>query len=137
MRLSTFLFAPLLVIPFLYSPLKVDAGMMDDDSGADMKVDWTIDDLVGLREVDWNVAGIIEQEAPKYNVDVATAKRISFCESSNRYNAKSKTSTAKGVYSFIDKTWKHYCSGDVMNPVDNIKCFLILYPKHPTWWECR
>ena len=37
--------------------------------------------------------------------------------------AKNKTSSAKGIFQFIDGTWKHYCSGDVYNFVNNIDCF--------------
>jgi len=79
----------------------------------------------------------IINQSIKYNFDVNTALRIAKCESQFNYLAKNKFSSAKGVYQFIDKTWKNYCVGDVFNHQDNIKCFIKLYKKYPNWWICR
>lgn len=80
-------------------------------------------------------AEIIQQAHGK--VDVETALRIAKCESNFDPLAKNKVSSAKGVYQFIDKTFSNYCTGDVYNTVDNIRCFVDMYPKHPEWWECK
>lgn len=83
------------------------------------------------------VKTIIERTATQYNVDVKTALRIAECESETGKNLFNKHSSAKGVYQFIDGTWKNYCEGDVLNSRDNIICFMKLYPKHPSWWRCK
>ena len=72
------------------------------------------------------------------NVNIATAIRIANCESKlGKYKTNWEGSTAKGVYMFTDKTWKNYCTGDVMNDYDNISCFIKLYNKHKSWWKCK
>ena len=59
----------------------------------------------------------------------------------NQY-AKNPTSTAKGIFQFIDSTWRHYCleDGNVYNFVDNINCFYKVlatdgYPKGLSHWS--
>lgn len=83
-----------------------------------------------------SVSDIITIEALKADVDIERALDIAWCESSHRPGAKSKISSAAGLFGFIDKTWANYCYGDRLNPVDNARCFMKLYPKHPSWWEC-
>lgn len=79
----------------------------------------------------------IKAQARKYGVSEATALRIARCESSYDPTARNKYSSAKGIYQFIDKTFKNYCQGDVMNYKDNIECFMKLYSKYPGYWECK
>ena len=60
-------------------------------------------------------------------------------KSLNQY-AKNPTSTAKGIFQFIDGTWKQYCSGNVYNFVDNINCFYKVlatdgYPQGLSHWS--
>lgn len=63
---------------------------------------------------------------------------IAECESQyGKYPYNWEGSSAKGVYQFTDETWNNYCEGDVMNYKDNIKCFIKLYPQHPSWWKCN
>lgn len=63
--------------------------------------------------------------------------RIAECESQyGKYPYNWEGSSAKGVYMFTDKTWEHYCEGDVLNYKDNIKCFIKLYLQHKSWWAC-
>lgn len=70
--------------------------------------------------------------------NVATAIRIANCESElGKEKINKQGSSAKGVYQFVDRTWKHYCSGDVMSDYDNIMCFIKLYKQHPSWWSCK
>jgi len=75
--------------------------------------------------------------ADTYGVERETALRIANCESGYNPLAKNKTSSATGVYQFINSTWDNYCKGDRLNADDNIICFMELYPKHPQWWMCK
>jgi len=74
--------------------------------------------------------------AQRSDVDIKTALRIADCESDFRPEVESPISSATGIFQFIDKTWANYCVGDRKNADDNIKCFMKLYPKHQSWWEC-
>ena len=59
------------------------------------------------------------------NQTIMTAIRIARSESNFNQYAKNKTSTAKGIYQFIDGTWRAYClkDGNVYDYEDNIRCF--------------
>lgn len=66
-----------------------------------------------------------------------TTIRIANCESKmGKYKVNWEGSSAYGLFQFIDKTWNNYCKGDRDNNYDQIRCFLELYPKHPSWWQC-
>lgn len=52
--------------------------------------------------------GSIRFYADKYGVDRTLAVEIARCESELYPTAKNKGSTAKGLYQFLDGTWKHY-----------------------------
>jgi hypothetical protein len=83
------------------------------------------------------VEASIRYYSEEYGVDTETALRIGDCESKmGKYKTNWSGSSAKGVYQFIDKTWEHYCEGDVMNDEENIICFMKLYEEHSEWWEC-
>ena len=71
------------------------------------------------------------------SVDLGDAFRIVDCESEFGTNLINPGSSARGVYQFTEKTWNHYCTGNVMDEDDNITCFMKLYPNHPEWWECK
>jgi hypothetical protein len=79
----------------------------------------------------------IRFKAEENGINGDKAIEIAFCESSLNPNAKNKVSSAKGLFMFIDKTWENYCSGNVLNEDDNLDCFVKLYPKFPSWWECN
>lgn len=79
----------------------------------------------------------IKRQVKLGGVNEEIALRIAKCESGYNDKATNKTSTAKGVYQFIDGTWGKYCFGDVLNYKDNIACFIKYYPKFPGWWVCR
>lgn len=73
-----------------------------------------------------------------YPVSAPEALSIAHCESNfGKYIYNFEGSSAKGIFQFTDKTWKYYCKGDVLNPVDNIRCFFEIYPKHKNWWKCQ
>ena len=68
--------------------------------------------------------------------------RIARVESHDDLNsyAKNPTSTAKGVFQFIDSTWRAYCNGNVYDFVDNIDCFYKVletdgYPEGLSHWQ--
>lgn len=83
------------------------------------------------------VVAEIKKQAAKYGVNEATALRIAKCESGYNHLARNKNSTAKGVFQFINETWRRNCAGDVLDYKANITCFMRFYPKFPGWWECR
>lgn len=64
----------------------------------------------------------IEQEAIKRNYNPKRAVAIAKAESNLIPTAKSKTSSASGIFQFIKSTWNENCTGDVFNEDDNIKC---------------
>lgn len=74
--------------------------------------------------------------AQQAGIDVNEALDVINCESGFNHQASSKVSTARGLAQFIFGTWDKYCTGDVKNADDNLKCFVKLYPKHKDWWEC-
>lgn len=64
--------------------------------------------------------------------------KIAFCESKFDPNAKNKTSTASGLFQFLNSTWKAYGSGDVFDPVDNINSAIHLFKKKGfNSWSCN
>ena len=71
------------------------------------------------------------------NFNYRVALKVANCESGFDPQAKNPSSTAKGVYEFVNKTWKAYCTGDVYDYEKNISCYLKLYPKYPQWWVCQ
>lgn len=95
-------------------------------------------DTTSVIHHEYSIAEWIVVSAEKHGVDPVTAIRIADCESKlGTQNHNQQGSSAKGVYQFIDSTWKNYCEGDVLNQNDNIACFMKLYKQHPTWWSCR
>lgn len=83
------------------------------------------------------IADLIQTMALFSEVDSSTALSIAYCESELDPEARNPKSTAKGLYQFLDGTWSSSCDGDVFNPIDNIDCFLDLYPENPGWWQCK
>jgi hypothetical protein len=78
--------------------------------------------------------------------DYTISKFIRIARAESTFNldqyAKNPNSTAKGIYQFIDSTWRQYClkDGNVYNFVDNIDCFYKVlkvdgYPKGLDHWN--
>lgn len=65
------------------------------------------------------------------NEDIMKMIRIARCESHFDQYAKNPYSTAKGIFQFIDSTWRSNClkDGNVYDFVDNINCAWKVYQK--------
>lgn len=83
------------------------------------------------------IVGMIAQKSYEAGIDPIVSLRIARCESSYNEKAKSKTSSGKGLYQFLDRTFLNYCQGDPLNAEDSINCFLKLYKSHPNYWVCK
>lgn len=71
-------------------------------------------------------------------VDPDQAVTIAQCESGLDPFARNKTSTAKGVYQFLDGTWEAIgAKGSPYDADESIRQFMIWYPIHPEWWVCE
>ena len=68
------------------------------------------------------IDGLIRHYSSELGADLTLALNIAWCESHMDYDAKNPTSSAKGIYQFVDSTFNKYCEGDPLNPKDNIKC---------------
>ena len=61
---------------------------------------------------------------------IKTMIRIARSESNFRSEAKNGSSTASGIFQFLDSSWKYYkCSGDKLNAEDSINCAYRAYSK--------
>ena len=87
------------------------------------------------KEREW-IIDEIKRQSEEYGVSFKDALRIAECESSLNPKAQNPSSTAKGLYQFISKTWDNYCWGDVYDYKANIHCFMVFYPIYPNWWKC-
>lgn len=80
----------------------------------------------------------IIKQAELYNVNAQNALKIAKCESRFDTEAKNPKGTAKGVFQFTDPTWRHIkAPGHQYDYKENIKQFMIWYPKKPQWWQCK
>jgi soluble lytic murein transglycosylase-like protein len=90
-----------------------------------------------LRYIRWK-----GQQLGYKDTDISVFIRIARAESGLNQYAKNPKSTAKGIYQFIDGTWRAYClaDGNVYNFVDNINCFYKVlakdgFPKGLSHWN--
>lgn len=83
------------------------------------------------------IINYITYQAQQNNIDPDVAINIAMCESSLDPRAKNKTSSAEGLWQFTTPTWNDYCEGDKTNIIDSTTCFMNVYKKHPTWWDCH
>lgn len=66
-----------------------------------------------------DVQQIIAAAATKYGLDPATMLRIAEIESGLRPDAQNPSSSAGGLFQFIDSTWNAYGGGDKRDPYRN------------------
>ena len=69
---------------------------------------------------------MIRERATAAGIDPDYMVRMAQIESSGNPNARAATSTAKGLYQFIDKTWKKFGTGDVFDPNANTEAAIRL-----------
>lgn len=85
-----------------------------------------------------DIEEMIRWQAVIYGVDPDMAVMIAQCESGLDPYAQNPTSTAKGVYQFLDGTWEAIkAQGHQFDAEENIRQFMIWWPIHPDWWICE
>ena len=65
---------------------------------------------------------LIAEMAKAYGVSQYLALELGFIESRYDPSARNPSSTATGLFQFIDSTWDYYCEGDRIDPYDNARC---------------
>jgi hypothetical protein len=72
------------------------------------------------------VIELITNKAEVHGVNIPLALALADIESGYNPTAKNPSSTAKGLFQFIDKTWADLCVGEVFNPESNTDCAMSL-----------
>ncbi len=72
------------------------------------------------------VIELIEKYSDEYDVPYKLAYELARAESKFNPTAKNPKSSAKGIYQFINSTWKGSCDGNVLEAEHNIKCAMEL-----------
>lgn len=91
-------------------------------------MDYTTQDIINLIEVQ----AIVSQVNPQ------TALRIAMCESSLNPQARNPTSSAKGLYGFLDGTWQWIKAPMTQEDTYwSVVMFMKYYKKYPHYWECK
>lgn len=82
------------------------------------------------------IQALILQKALEHGVDHALADYLAKIESNYDPLAKNPNSSARGVYQWINSSWKAFCKGDVLIAHDNIECAMKLLenPKNLSHW---
>ena len=65
---------------------------------------------------------MIIDECNEYGVHPLVPLNIAYCESGFNETIESTSSSATGVFQFLNSTWINYCVGDVKNAEDNVEC---------------
>lgn len=66
------------------------------------------------------------------------ALRIAMCESSLNPKARNPTSSAKGLYGFLDGTWQWIKAPMTQEDTYwSVVMFMKYYKKYPHYWECK
>lgn len=87
-----------------------------------------LDEQIPTRDEE-DVFWLINYFARQNGVDVELGLDLAEFESGFDKLAKNPNSSAKGVFQFIDGTWKALCKGNVFNTYDNVKCAMELIGK--------
>src|SRR3990167_1171852 len=74
------------------------------------------------EEREYTVQELIDYYSDFYGTDKELTHAIAYCESQYDPIAKNSSSTAEGVFQFIDSTWTKYCTGNKLDPNDNTNC---------------
>lgn len=78
----------------------------------------------------------IELMASAYGVDPELAIRVAQCESGLNVEAYNSASGAIGVYQWLGTTWQWIdAQGSRFDEDENIRQFMLNYPKNPQWWS--
>lgn len=84
----------------------------------------------------YDIESVIRSIARANRVDEELALRIARCESTLNPSARNNTSSALGLYQFLEGTWEYIGSpGDRENPEDATLAFVTWYPRYPGWWS--
>lgn len=78
-----------------------------------------------------DIAERIRVHSATHGVNYALALDLATFESNLNPKARNPRSTAKGVYQFLDSTWNSLCTGNVLDPDDNIGCAMRLLGENP------
>ena len=79
----------------------------------------------------------VDYIAIEYGLNKEQLYKTIQCESSFRYDAKNKYSTASGVAQFLDSTWKRYCKRDKSSTKDQLTCMAEMWADgEQRQWEC-
>jgi len=82
--------------------------------------------------IEWKIRSM----AADHSIDPNMAFAIAVCESTLNPYAKNPNSTAKGLFQFLDGTWEWIkADGSQYDPEEQIRQFMIWYPKNPQWWQ--
>ena len=65
---------------------------------------------------------LIIQKSEEYGIDPNLALDLARFESNFNPLAKNPSSTAKGIYQWLDGSWKAHCEGSVTSTKDNVEC---------------
>ena len=69
-----------------------------------------------------SIPELIAHTCKEYNTDSTLPLNIAWCESNFNPSVKNASSTATGIFQFLESTWEENCVGDVLDPIANIRC---------------
>lgn len=128
----------MLIIPLLASASLGLSGKVSSDNTGPLIVFEEVDTDLDLVEY-------IGQRAVSYGLDPEMAKAVAYCESNYIPTAQNPTSSAGGIYQFLNGTWEYvnvkrgvdYSLEDKYDPIKSIENAMWL-AKHEGWthWEC-